>query len=526
MTKHKKPTNMLIILDGWGVAPKSDGNAIESAKKPFFDSLVAEYPYAELNATGLAVGLSENERSGSEAGHINIGSGRIVKQDSQIINEDIQSGKFFQNPRIRRTLDHAHSQDVDFHLIGLLSDSDSPHSDPEHLYALLQMAKSAGLKRVYLHLFTDGRDTFEKNSMHFLGHLRDKMQELGIGEIATIGGRYYAMDRVKHWDRLQRAYDSMVLGEGARSDSAEQAIRDSYNHGLTDEFIVPTVIVNKANKPVAIIKENDAVLFFNLRGDRARQLTKMLTMPEMKDYKNRKNALKKVFMCTLTDFGQDLPVQIAYESQAVEDTLPKVLTDFKQLYIAEAEKYPHITYFINGGHREPVDGEDREKIASKNVFSYDQKPEMSAGEITKVIVSNIEYGVYDFIAVNFANADMVGHTGNLRATISAVEYLDKCLEKVVTLVLESGGAAIITADHGNADEMIDPETGNVSTMHSKNPVPLIIVKEGWEKEKMNLKLHGVLGNVAPTLLEVLGVPKPKAMVLGSLICHKGDSCSV
>jgi 2,3-bisphosphoglycerate-independent phosphoglycerate mutase len=517
---------MLIILDGWGVAPKTEGNAIELAKKPFFDALVAKYPYTELNATGLAVGLSENERSGSEAGHVNIGAGRIVKQDSQIINEDIQSGKFFKNPRIRRTINHALAQNADLHLIGLLSDSDSPHSDPEHLYSIMRMAKDAGVKKVYLHLFTDGRDTFEKNSLAFLKALRIKIKEFGIGEIATIGGRYYAMDRVKHWDRLQRAYDAMVLGEGAKSDSAEQAIKDSYDRGLTDEFITPTVIVDKNNQPLARIKDNDAVIFFNLRGDRARQMTKLLTLPEMRDYKNRRSVLNDVFMCTLTDYGQDLPVQIAYNSQAVEETLPAVLRKFKQLYIAEAEKYPHITYFINGGHREPVDGEDREKIVSKNVFSYDQKPEMSAGEITEVIVSNIKYSVYDFIAVNYANADMVGHTGNLKAAIAAVEYLDKCLEKVVTKVLESGGAAIITADHGNADEMIDPQTGNVSTMHSKNPVPFIIAKEGLTKENCLLKDNGILGNVAPTLLEVLGVPKPKMMVLKSLICHEGNICSI
>ena len=515
---------MLIILDGWGVAPKSEGNAIELAKKPFFDSLVAEYPYTELNATGLAVGLSENERSGSEAGHINIGAGRIIKQDSQIINEDIESGKFFKNPRIRRTINHALTQKTDLHIIGLLSDSDSPHSDPQHLYALLQMAKDAGIKDVYLHLFTDGRDTYEKNSLHFLAALREKITEIGIGEIATISGRYYPMDRVKHWDRLQRAYDAMVLGEGAKSDSAEQAVKDSYNNGLTDEFIIPTVIVDDKNEPIAKIKNNDAVIFFNLRGDRGRQMTKILTMLEMRDYKNRRHILKGVFMCTLTDFGQDLPVQIAYNSQAVENTIPKVLHTLKQLYIAEAEKYPHITYFINGGHREPVDGEDREKIDSKDVFSYDQKPEMSAEEITRVITSNIEHSVYDFIAVNYANADMVGHTGNLKATILAVEFLDDCLKEVVGKVLESGGTAIITADHGNADEMIDPETGNVSTMHSKNPVPFIIVKKGLTKEKCQLKKNGVLGNVAPTLLEVLEIPKPQAMVLGSLICRGGDIC--
>ncbi len=522
----KKPTNLLIILDGWGVAPKSDGNAIELAEKPFYDSLVAQYPYTELNATGLAVGLSENERSGSEAGHINIGSGRIVKQDSQIINEDIESEVFFKNPRIRRTINYALTHETDLHLIGLLSDADSPHSDPEHLRSILKMCKTGGLTRVYLHLFTDGRDTFEKSALNFLKQLEKDMRLIGVGEIATVGGRYYAMDRVKHWDRLQRAYDAMVLGEGAKSESAEQAIKDSYNHDLTDEFLIPTVIVDMTGTPVARIKDGDAIIFFNLRGDRARQMTKMLSIPEMKDYKNRRNALHGIFMCTLTDYGQDLPVQIAYESQAVDDTLPKVLRDFKQLYIAEAEKYPHITYFINGGHREPVDGEDREKIASKNVFSYDQKPEMSAGEITEVIASNIEYGVYDFIAVNFANADMVGHTGNLPATIQAVEFLDKCLQKVVSAALASGGAVIVTADHGNADEMIDPDTKQVSTMHSKNPVPLIIVKEGLTKENCLLRQNGVLGNVAPTLLDVLGVAKPRAMVLGSLIRCQGDECQL
>ena len=526
MSKPKKPTNMLIILDGWGVAPASDGNAIELAQKPFYDSLVETYPYTELNATGLAVGLSENERSGSEAGHSNIGAGRIVKQDSQIINEDIESGAFFRNPRIRRTLNHALTQKTDLHLMGLLSDSDSPHSDPEHLYALLRMAKDAGLSRVYLHLFTDGRDTYEKNSLHFLAALREQMAMIGIGQIATIGGRYYAMDRVKHWDRLQRAYDAMVLSEGARSSSAEQAIKDSYNHGLTDEFIVPTVIVDQQEKPVASIKDDDAVIFFNLRGDRARQMTKMFTAPVMHDYPGRKHVLQDVFMCTLTDYGQDLPVQTAYVSQAVEGTLPMVLHGMTQLYIAEAEKYPHITYFINGGHREPVDGEDREKIASKNVPSYDQQPEMSAHEITQVIVSNIEHSVYDFIAVNYANADMVGHTGNLKATVMAVECLDKCLKTVVGKVLESGGTVIITADHGNADEMIDPATGYVSTMHSKNPVPFIIVRTGLTKENCHLKDNGVLGNVAPTLLDMLGVAKPGQMVLGSMVCKRGNLCAL
>ncbi len=401
--------------------------------------------------------------------------------------------------------------------MGLLSDADSPHSDPEHLYALLKMAKDFGIKEAYLHLFTDGRDTLIKNALELLAALEEKIKEIGIGKIATIGGRYYAMDRVKHWDRLQRAYNAMVLGEGTQSRSAEQAIKDSYNRGLTDEFIPPAVIKDKDGKPVALMKDNDAVIFFNLRGDRARQITKMIIEPEMKDYKNRRRVLHNVFMCALTDFGQDLPMQIAYMSQAVEDTLPMALGKLKQLYIAEAEKYPHITYFMNGGHRETVAGENRERVVSKDVFSYDQKPEMSAQDVSDAILRHIQNSSCDFIAVNFANADMVGHTGNLSAAIRAVEFLDVCLEKVITKVLQSGGAAIITADHGNADEMIDLKTGEPSSMHSKNPVPFIIVKKGLTKENCKLKSNGVLGNVAPTFLDILGIDKPKAMVLTSLI---------
>jgi len=513
----KKPTNILIILDGWGVAPKSKGNAIELAKKPFFDALIRKYPYTKLNATGLAVGLNENERSGSEAGHLNIGAGRIIKQDSRIVSEDVESGKFYKNPRILRTVNYALIKKTNLHFVGLLSDVDSSHSDPAHLYALLEIAKRKKIKQVYLHLFTDGRDTYKKTALGFLDNLNNKIKEIGIGKIATIGGRYYGMDRVKHWDRLQRAYDTMVLGEGAKSCSAETAIKNSYKNGLTDEFIIPTVIVDKANKPIAKIKDNDAVIFFNVRGDRARQFTKLFVLDNIVGYENRRNKLNNVFACTLTDFGPDLPVQVAYLSQAVENTLPYVLRNLKQLYISEAEKYPHITYFLNGGHKDPIGGEMRERIESLNVFSYDQQPEMSAGDITEVITSNIEYNVYDFIAVNYANADMVGHTGNLKAAITAVEFLDKCLKQVIEKVLESGGTAIITADHGNADEMIDLETGEEVTMHSKNPIPFILVKDGLNKNNCRLKNNGVLGNVTPTLLDVLNIKKSKEMVLGSLI---------
>ena len=513
----KKPTNILIILDGWGVAPKSRGNAIELAKKPFFDALVRKYPCTTLDATGLAVGLSENERSGSEAGHLNIGAGRIIKQDARIVNEEIESGGFYKNQKILKTIDYVLKKKTDLHFIGLLSDADSSHSDPAHLYALLELAKRKKVKQVYLHLFTDGRDTYKKTALIFLNDLNNKIKEIGIGKIATVGGRYYGMDRVQHWDRLQRGYDSMVLGEGPKNYSAAAVIKNSYKNGLTDEFIIPSVIIKKTGKPIAKIKNDDAVIFFNIRSDRARHFTKLFVLDNITGYENRRNKLKNIFACTLADFGLDLPVQIAYCSQAVKNSLPAAMRNFKQLYIAEAEKYPHITYFLNGGYKDPIGGEMRKKFESPNVFSYDQQPEMSAGDITKVIVSNIERSAYDFMAVNYANADMVGHTGNLKAAIIAVEFLDKCLKQVVGKVLDSGGAVIITADHGNADEMIDLKTGKELTMHSKNPVPFIVVKNGLNKNNCKLKSNGVLGNVAPTLLDVLNIKKPEEMVLGSLV---------
>ncbi|MCK5332322.1 2,3-bisphosphoglycerate-independent phosphoglycerate mutase [Candidatus Parcubacteria bacterium] len=514
---YKKPTNILIILDGWGVAPKSKGNAIELAKKPFYNSLIKKYPNTTLNAIGLAVGLSSNERSGSESGHVNIGAGRIVKQDSQIVTEDIESGKFFKNSELLKTMKHVAEKKSNLHLIGLLSELDSPHSDPEHLYALLKLAKQKKMKQVYLHLFTDGRDTNEKKALLFLKDLNKAIKKIGIGKIATIGGRYYGMDRVKHWDRLQRAYDAMVLGEGLKSKSAEEAIQNSYKQGLSDEFIVPTVIVNKTGRPIVRIKDNDSIIHFNIRGDRARQFMKLFVLDQVLGYESKSHNLKKIFACALVDLGPDLPIKVAYPSQSIKNTLPFVLKDLKQLYITEDEKYPHITYFLNGGHKDPIGGEEREHVVSQNVFSYDQKPEMSAGDITDVIVSNIEYSVYDFIAVNYANADMVGHTGNLKATITAVEFLDKCLKRVIEKVLESGGVAVVTSDHGNADEMIDLKTGETMTMHSKNPVPFIVVRNKCTSGRCKLKKNGILGNVAPTILDILDIKKPKDMVLGSLL---------
>ncbi len=512
-----KPTNILIILDGWGVAPKSKGNAIELARKPFFDSLKKKYPYTTLNATGLAVGLSENERSGSEAGHLNIGAGRIIKQDSQIINEDIESGDFFKNPRLRRTINYAKIHRSSLHLMGLLSNSDSPHSDPKHLIALLKMAKNSGVKNIFLHLFTDGRDAFPYQSLEFLEKLDKEIKKIGAGKIASVTGRYYAMDRVKHWKRLEKTYETIILGRGEKTYSAREAIKKAHQKKISDEFIQPTVIVDRNNQPIGQVKDRDALIFFNLRGDRGRQLTKLFTLDNIIGYEDREKELKKIFMSTLTDFGPDLPVQVAYPSREIESTLPYVMRDFKQLYISEAEKYPHITYFFNGGYKDPVGGEDRIRIPSLEVSSYDQKPEMSAREITGIITDNIKHQVYNFIAVNYANTDMVGHTGNLKATISAVETIDKCLKQVITEILNNNGLAIITADHGNADEMIDPKTRQVSTMHSKNPVPFIIIKKGLNKKNCPLRSGGILGDIAPTLLDLLDIPKPKEMTERSLV---------
>lgn len=511
-----KPTNILIVLDGWGVAPKSEGNAIELARKPFFDSLVQRYPYTTLDATGYAVGLGENERSGSEAGHSNIGAGRVIKQDSQIISEDIQSGKFFSNASIQGAMQHAIEKGSDLHLMGLLSDADSPHSDPEHLYALLKMAKVSEVKNVYLHLFTDGRDAYEKGALKFLAELRQQIQEIGVGVIATVGGRYYGMDRVKRWERLKKAYDTFVLGDGPQFLSAEAVIQAAYDEGITDEFIIPAVIVGADHQPVAKIKDNDAVIFFNLRGDRASQMTKLLTVAETPDYPERGVCLQNIYMCTLTDFGQDLPVHIAYSSQKLSSTLPAVLGDLRQLYIAEEEKFPHVTYFINGGSDQPVAGEQRIQVLSQNIATYDQDPTMSAEEVTDIVVTAIQKNSYDFIVVNYANADMVGHTGKITPTVQAIECLDGCLQRVVTEILNSGGFAVITADHGNADEMIDLSNGQVSTMHSKNPVPFILVKDSLDKNNCILSDKGVLGNITPTILDLLNITKP-AIMLPSLI---------
>lgn len=509
-----------MILDGFGVAPPGKGNAISLAKTPHIDAYSRIYPYTILDATGTAVGLEPGEMSGSEAGHLNLGAGRIVVQDSRYISEAINDGSFFRNPAFIgaiRHIDRFKEQGAKLHLMGLLSTKDSPHMDPDHLIALLVLAKKKGIKNVFLHLFTDGRDSSPKSALNLLADLRKVMEETDTGEIASIGGRYFAMDRIKRWDRLKKAYDVIVSGRCPMAESAEEVIEKSYKKGITDEFIEPTLIIRRDREPIALIEDNDAIIFFNLRSDRARQFTKPFVLDNFTEF-DRGEKLKNIHFVAMTDFGPDLGVQTAFPSRDVDTALPMVLRDRKQLYIAETEKFSHITYFFNGGYADPVGGEARIMIESPDIDRYDKKPEMSADEITKIVVSNLKYDVYNFIAVNFANADMLGHTGNIKAAVKGIEKVDECVGKIIDTVFSRGGEAIITADHGNAEEMLDVKTGESITSHSKNPVPCMIISENLKGlgERIQLK-RGILGDTAPTILEMLSLEKPRQMTSTSLI---------
>lgn len=503
---------VLVILDGYGIGKPSKYNAITLAKKPAIDRLFKIYPNTCLGATGLDVGLEKNQMSGSEAGHMNIGAGRIVKQDSRVITESIKDGSFFLNPAFINAIESAKKFDGKLHLMGLMGDNDSPHSNPEHFRAILKLAKKNNISQVYCHLFTDGRDSYPKSALKLLKNFRNIMLEEGIGKIATISGRFYAMDRVRNWIRLTRAYDAIVFARGEKAESAEEAIEKAYKQNLTDEYILPTVIMNGA-KPLAKITKNDSVIFFNLRSDRARQLTKLFVANNKKsiigDDMPIIDKIKNLFFVALTDFGPDLDIHTAYPEQPIQATLPMVLGNLKQLYIAETEKYAHITYFLNGGYADPVGNENRIPIPSPKVESYADAPQMSAELITNDVIKNIEANVYDFYAINYANADMVGHTGDLRATIRAVEALDLQIKILAEKIIKQGGNLIITADHGNAEDMYDEKVHQPNTFHTKNPVPLVLISDRFRGIK--LKNGGVLGNIAPTILKILRVEKPKAM---------------
>jgi 2,3-bisphosphoglycerate-independent phosphoglycerate mutase len=512
----KSPT-ILVILDGYGIAKPSKYNAITLAKKPAIDRLSEIYPHTQLGATGIDVGLEKNQMSGSEAGHMNIGAGRIVKQDSRVITEGIRDGSFFVNPAFSNAIDHAKKSGGKFHLMGLMGDSDSPHSNPEHFRALLKLAKKSRIPEVYCHLFTDGRDSYPRSALEHLKKFKNIIKNENIGKIATISGRFYAMDRVKKWPRLTRTYDAMVFARADRAKSAEEAIERAYKKNLTDEYILPTVIMN-GPKPTAKIARNDSVIFFNLRSDRARQFTKLFVANNKSIILSEDmpiiDKIKNLFFVALTDFGPDLDIHTAYPECSVLASLPMVLGGLKQLYIAETEKYAHVTYFLNGGYADPVGGEERTVIPSPTAENYASVPQMSANLITQKVFKNIKKNAYDFYAINYANADMVGHTGSLEATVKAVEALDRQIKILAEEIIKIGGNLIITADHGNAEDMYDEDIGQPNTFHTKNPVPFILIGDKFKGIK--LKNNGILGNIAPTILEILEIEKPKAMEKGSL----------
>jgi len=502
----------LIILDGFALREEREGNAVALAKKPNFDRYWATYPHTTLTAFGEAVGLPDGQMGNSEVGHLNIGAGRIVYQDLTRISKDIREGGFFTNPTLLGAVRHAKEKGRKLHLYGLVSDG-GVHSHIDHLFALLELAKREGLTEVYVHAFLDGRDVAPDSARRYIEALQAKIAELGVGKIATVQGRYYAMDRDKRWDRVEKSYRAMVYGEGPKYRDPIQAIVDSYEQSVYDEFVVPTVIVDEDGRPVGLVEPEDAVIFFNFRPDRAIQLSQVFTNEDFRAFDRGEKFPKNLHFVCMTLFSETVGGYVAYEPKSLDNTLGEVLVQHgkKQLRIAETEKYPHVTFFFSGGRDIELPGEKRVLIPSPKVPTYDLKPEMSAYEVAEAAVAEIESDVHDAIILNFANPDMVGHSGMLEPTIRAVEATDECLGRVVEAVLAKGGICIITADHGNADIIID-EHGRPHTAHTTNPVPFIVTKHGIE-----LREGGILADIAPTMLELMGLPQPPEMTGQSLI---------
>lgn len=519
---------IFIILDGLGIAPPLKGNAVSLAKTPCLDNLLKNYPHTLLETSGKSVGLPNGIRGNSEAGHLNLGAGRIVLQDSYYISMAINKGNFFQNPVFLKAINHAKKYNSDLHLMGLLSNEQTAHSSPDHLFALLIMAQIANLNRVFLHFFLDGRDSPPKSAINLIKDLQKHIDAVGLGKIATLCGRYYAMDRATNWSRTEKTYNLLTQGRGKKAENIFEAIQDSYKKGITDEFFEPTVIDCQpsifqkkngefifGNQEEQLIKDNDAVIFFNLRSDRARHLVKPFVLKDFKEFK-REIFLENLYFAVMTDFGADLPVETAFYVEKIENSLPKILADhdLKQLYIAETEKFAHVTYFFHGGNISALAKENRILVHSVECETYDQIPQMSASEITQIVLDSLQNKIYDFILINFANPDMIGHTGNLEAAIKSIEFVDIYLEKIIKKTLEEKGTVIVTADHGNVEEMINLETGEIDTQHSLNPVPFIIVSQD---KTIKLKEKGILANVSPTVLDLLKLERPEEMGEGSLI---------
>lgn len=507
----KKPV-MLMILDGFGIAEKSEGNAVALANKPNFDRLVKEYPNTQLQASGMAVGLPEGQMGNSEVGHLNIGAGRIVYQELTRITKSIEDGDFFENEALMKAMKNAKENNASLHLMGLLSDG-GVHSHIGHLKGLLEFAKKEGLQKVYVHAFMDGRDVPPSSGKDFIIKAEEMMKEVGVGQIATVSGRYYAMDRDNRWERVQLAYNAIVLGEGEKASSAVEAIDNSYHDEKTDEFVLPCVIEEDGH-PTATIKNGDSVVFFNFRPDRARELTRAINDKEFAGF--NRETLNLTFV-TMTQYDKTLEgVNIAFKPQTLVNTLGEYVSSkgLEQLRIAETEKYAHVTFFFNGGVEKENPGEERKVIPSPKVATYDLKPEMSAYEVTDELLNRLDQDKYDMIILNFANPDMVGHTGVVQAAVKAIEAVDECLGKIVDKVLEKDGTVFITADHGNAETEIDFSTGNPFTAHTTNPVPFVWVSNNIDGRTLK---SGKLADIAPTMLNVMNLEVPEEMTGECLI---------
>ncbi len=496
---------ILTILDGWGFSPVTEGNAIAQARKPVYDRLLREFPNTLIRTSGEAVGLPPGQMGNSEVGHLNIGAGRIVRMEVTRIDLMILNGEFFHNPVLLESMKHARTRRL--HLLGLCS-SGGVHSQLTHLYALLKMAKQEGVEQVFVHCFMDGRDTGPNSGKEFIAELRRKMRELDSGKIASISGRYYAMDRDKRWDRIERAFDAIVLGKAEKATDPIAALTRSYEKGITDEFIEPTTIVDANSEPVALIRDEDAVIFFNYRADRGREMTEALTSTTL-EQPSRSMVPKRLHYTTMTQYDKSFAVPFVLPKEHPNNILANVFAaqNWKNLRVAETEKYAHVTYFFNGGNEKPYAGEEREMVPSPKVATYDLKPEMSAAGITEKIVNAVDSRDFDVIVMNFANADMVGHSGQIAPTIRAVETVDGCLEDIYQALKRKNGTWIITADHGNAEMMVDPVTHGPHTYHTLNPVPFILLDDTG----VTLRPDGALRDIAPTILGVLGVEQPKEM---------------
>ena len=510
---RRKPI-MLMILDGFGLNENEKGNAIKLANTPNIDKLMKTWPTTQIHTSGLAVGLPEGQMGNSEVGHTNIGAGRIVYQDLTRITKSIEDGDFFSIKEFVQAIENCQKYHSKLHIMGLLSDG-GVHSHIRHLYALLELAKRKDFEDVYVHCFLDGRDTPPASGEGYLLKLEEKMKEKGVGKIASISGRFYSMDRDKRWERVQKSYDALVYGKGEKSTSAISAIESSYQQEIFDEFVEPTVICNN-EEPIATIENHDSVIFFNFRPDRAREITRSLVDPEFDGFATK--PLDLDYVC-FTQYDETIPnVEIAFKPESLKNTFGEYVSKqgLTQLRIAETEKYAHVTFFFNGGEEKQYPGEERILIPSPKVQTYDLKPEMSAYEVTKKVVEAVESNKYDTIILNYANPDMVGHTGNLEATIKAIEAIDECVQKVVDAVEGKNGMILMTADHGNAEQMIDYKTGEPHTAHTTNPVPLVLI--GAEGIKLK---EGKLADLAPTMLELMELPKPEEMTGESLIDSKG-----